>query len=195
MHGRAALEPIDAAGGPLVADDPDSEDALFGLVRTWVEESNGMAHVVTVDGPARDAIVSAASGPVDGAEVPFPDALALMGWAGANGGAYGSRRGGPVGRSAAWAAVAAIADLEWPPPPDELAAAGNRLEWWRWEPRKQVGGWHLGLAVADPSESLAWAVNGRDELDEGAADTRDSKQPLVPGPEYSAGEEEPRAER
>jgi hypothetical protein len=164
------LQPVAVTEGSAQADDPDSEDALFGLVRTWVEESNGMAHVATVDGSARDAIVAVASGPVDGAQVTFAEALALMGWAGANGGAYGSRRGGPVGRSAAWAAVAALADLEWPPRPPDIEAAGARLEWWRWEPHGLLGGWHLGLAAADPAESLAWAISGHDEGDEKAVE-------------------------
>lgn len=168
------LQPVTETAEAVPADDPDSEDALFGLVRTWVEESNGMAHVVTIDGSARQAIVAAASDPADGARVPFADALALMGWAGANGGAYGSRRGGPVGRSAAWAAVAALADLEWPPDPGDIEAAGARLEWWRWEPHRQLGGWQLGVAVADPTESLAWAISGLDQLDDEAVKPGDS---------------------
>ncbi|MBT8165115.1 MAG: hypothetical protein HKO63_01425 [Acidimicrobiia bacterium] len=172
--GPIPLQPIAASGEVVPADDPDSEDALFGLVRTWVEESDGLAHVVTVDGSVRDAIVSAAPGPVDGAPVTFGQALALMGWAGANGGAYGSRRGGPVGRSAAWASVAALADLEWPPSAQDVEAAGTRLEWWRWEPHGLVGGWHLGLAAADPSEGLAWAIHGRDQLNEEAIEAGDS---------------------
>ena len=169
-----SFEPIDPVGAVGPADDPDSEDALFGLVRTWVEESNGIAHVVTVEGTARAAMAAAASGPANGSQVSFSEALAWMGWAGANGGAYGSRRGGPVGRSAAWAAVAALADVDWPPDPASVEAAGARLEWWLWEPHRQLGGWNLGLAVEDPAEGLAWAISGRDELDEAAAPTSDS---------------------
>ena len=148
------------------ADDPDSEDALFGLVRTWVEESNGIAHVATVEGTAAGAVASVAAGAASGAEVDLADALAMMAWAGANGGAYGSRRGGAVGRSAAWAALAAVADLEWPADPAAVEAAGTRLEWWVWEPADRVGGWHIGLAVVDSSEGLAWAISGRDHLDD-----------------------------
>ena len=166
------LEPIDPVDDVVAADDPDSEDALFGLVRIWVEESNGMAHVVTVEGTAGAAMAAAASGPATGARVSFAEAMAWMGWAGANGGAYGSRRGGPVGRSAAWAAVAALADVDWPPDPADVEAAGAGLEWWLWEPHRQLGGWHLGLAVEDPAEGLAWAISGRDELDEEAAPKR-----------------------
>ncbi len=162
------LKPLAPAADPSQADDPDSEDALFGLVRTWVEESNGVAQVVTIEGRAVDAIGTVASGPANGAKVAFTDALAVMAWAGANGGAHGSRRGRAVGRSSAWAVVAAFADLDWPPDPAEIERAGTRLEWWRWEPRSQVGGWHLGIGAHDPTENLAWAINGRDELDETA---------------------------
>ncbi|MGI9647706.1 MAG: hypothetical protein ACR2OI_04230 [Acidimicrobiia bacterium] len=160
-----ALQPLDTEGEAERVDDPDSEDALFGLVRTWVEESNGRAHVVTVEGTAVDAIAAAASGPTDGAPIPFRSALALMAWAGANGGAYGSRRGGPVGRSAAWAAVAALADLDWPPDPTAIEASGSRLNWWWWEPHHRLGGWHLGIGVDDSREGLAWAISGRDDLE------------------------------
>ena len=133
-----------------------------------------MAHVVTVEGVAEDAIRAVASGPANGVRVEFADALALMGWAGANGGAYGSRRGGPVGRSAAWAAVAAVADIDWPPEPADIESAGAHLEWWLWEPGRRLGGWHLGLAIADRAESLAWAINGTDEVDEEAPRREDS---------------------
>jgi len=160
-----SLLPLSAAES-TPADDRDSEDALFGLVRTWVEESSGVVHVITVEGTAPAAVAAIASEEVSAAQVGFPQALAQMAWAGANGGAYGSRRGGAVGRSAAWAAVAAMADLEWPPEPAAVAGAGARLQWWLWEPDGRVGGWHLGLAIADEAEGLAWAIGGRDELDE-----------------------------
>lgn len=160
-----ALQPLNGDGERERVDDPDSEDALFGLVRTWVEESNGRAHVVTVEGKAVDAIRAVANGQVDGSAVPFREALALMAWAGANGGAYGSRRGGPVGRSAAWAVVAALADLDWPADPAEIEASGSRFNWWWWEPHSLLGGWHLGIGVDDPGEGLAWAISGRDELE------------------------------
>jgi hypothetical protein len=167
------LGPIDRAATPGEADDPDSEDALFGLVRTWVEESSGSAHVVTVEGTAPEAITSVAIGAANGAPIGFSEALAVMAWAGANGGAYGSRRGGAVGRSSAWAVVAALADIDWPPDPPEIEQAGSRLEWWRWEPRDLVSGWHLGLAAHDAEEGLAWAIGGRDELDEPEPSVRD----------------------
>lgn len=157
-----AFEPADPA------DDPESEDALFGLVRTWVEESNGVAHVATVAGSALGAMATISAGAVRGAEVTFTDALTTMSWAGANGGAYGSRRGGAVGRSVAWSVVATLADLEWPAEAAEVEAAGARLSWWLWEPEGSVEGWHLGLAAEDASEGLAWVIEARDQLDDPA---------------------------
>jgi hypothetical protein len=121
-----------------------------------------------VEGTAPDAIRAVSPGPADGAPLGFPEALGLMAWAGANGGAYGSRRGGAVGRSSGWAVVAALADLAWPPDPAEVEGAGARLSWWRWEPHRRIGGWHLGIAAHDPEEGLAWAISGRDQLDEEA---------------------------
>ena len=168
-----AMESI-GPGEPVIADDADSEDALFGLVRTWVEESNGLAHVGTVEGSAVDAIAAVCREPVVGAEVTFAQAMASMTWAGANGGAYGSRRGSAVGRSAAWAVVAALADLEWPPDPGEVAAGGAAMSWWLWEPQSRVGGWHLGVAAADEAEGLAWAIHARDELEQSAVGPEDS---------------------
>ncbi|MBT8203010.1 MAG: hypothetical protein KJO87_06885, partial [Acidimicrobiia bacterium] len=100
-----ALQPLPPAGDAPVADDPESEDALFGVVRTWVEESNGTAEVATVEGPAPAAVRALGFEAGDAAPVGFDTALAFLAWAGANGGAHGSRRGTPVGRSAAWAVV------------------------------------------------------------------------------------------
>ena len=162
-----AMEAI-GPGEFLVADDADSEDALFGLVRTWVEESNGLAHVATVEGGAVDAIAAVCREPVVGAEVTFARAMSSMTWAGATGGAYGSRRGSAVGRAAAWAVVAALADLDWPPDPGELAARGAGMSWWLWEPQSRVGGWHLGVAAVEAAEGLAWAIHARDELEQSA---------------------------
>ncbi|MBT8217808.1 MAG: hypothetical protein HKN74_00760 [Acidimicrobiia bacterium] len=160
-----ALQPLPPAGDAPVADDPESEDALFGVVRTWVEESNGTAEVATVEGPAPAAVRALGFEAGDAAPVGFDTALAFLAWAGANGGAHGSRRGTPVGRSAAWAVVAALADLEWPADPDQVGRAGTALEWWLWAPSGLVGGWHLGLAVSDVTEGLAWAIHARDQLE------------------------------
>ncbi len=168
-----AMEALDVPG-PVIADDADSEDALFGLVRTWVEESNGLAHVATVEGAAQAAIGAVCRRPVVAAEVAFAPAMAAMAWAGANGGAYGSRRGSAVGRSAAWAVVATLADLDWPPDPGELERVGADMSWWLWEPRSRVGGWHLGVAAADAAEGLAWAIYAHDELDQSAVEPEGS---------------------
>ena len=104
-------------------------------------------------------VTACRASPLSGAE-----AMAWMAWAGASGGAYGRRRGGPAGRFAAWWAVAALAGLDWPTPADEVAAALDDLEWWLWEPDDAVAGWSLRLAVADPTDGLAWALNAFDSF-------------------------------
>jgi len=91
------------------------------------------------------------------------EALAVLQWAGASGGAYGRRRGGAAGRFSAWWAATAVAGLDWPPDPGELGEAVGELDWYRWSPPGAETGWVLRLAVADPLDGLAWAVEAVDQ--------------------------------
>src|SRR6202011_233139 len=63
------------------------------------------------------------------------DAMALMAWGGAGGGAHGRRRGAAPGRFAAWWALAAMGGLldEWPVAPAELADVLQALDWYVWD--------------------------------------------------------------
>lgn len=92
-------------------------------------------------------------------------AMGLLAWAGAGGGAHGRRRGAAAGRSAAWWAAAALTDLDWPPDPDELGEALGELRWYRWEPRQLAGGWHLHLAVESPVDGWAAVIAAEDQSD------------------------------
>jgi hypothetical protein len=58
--------------------------------------------------------------------------------------------------------LAALLDLDWPPPPEALAAELERLEWFLWSDRTPGTGWVLRLAVEDPDEGLAWALGAVD---------------------------------
>jgi hypothetical protein len=89
-------------------------------------------------------------------------ALARMAWAAASGGAYGVRRGAALGRFDAWWAAAALAGLEWPPDPDELGRALERLGWWCWDDGMPASGWHLRLVAADPAAGWAAALDAAD---------------------------------
>ena len=153
-------------GEPL--EDLDSEEALYALGRTWAEESNGSASVSAVRGNA-GAAVSALADDARWALVEFEVALAHMAWAGASGGAHGARRGAAVGRSTAWGAVAALADVEWPPTPSELLEFGREARWHVWAPVGHAGGWGLGVAVDHGADEYAWAVWAQDAADEDEA--------------------------
>ena len=150
---------------PNRLEDLDSEEALYALVRTWAEESNGVTDVASAEGPALGAIALLTGSPVTAHEVSFTRALAHMAWAGASGGAHGSRRGAPVGRSLAWAVVATLADLD-STDPAEVADVGVNLHWMLWHPAGAARGWEFHLAVEDPRAGYAWAIQAVDTRDD-----------------------------
>jgi hypothetical protein len=148
----------------LRLDEDDALEALLGLVAPWTEQSNGRADGCTVEGSALDAIRTLGPHRVRAAEIDGGEALALMAWTGASGGAYGRRRGTPVGRMHTWWALAALLGLDEIDDPGELGAGLGELRWWRWDPGDQIGGWAFHLAVEDPEEGLAWAVSAVDAV-------------------------------
>jgi hypothetical protein len=152
------LEPVTA-----VADD-EAADGLLSVVAHWVEESTGRAEAVTVEGTALTAVRLLGPHRVRCAEIDLRRAMALMAWAGASGGAQGRRRGTPVGRAAAWWALASLLgmDDEWPPDPHALGREAGSLRWVEWDPGERVGGWSFYLAAEDPLDGLAWAVSAVD---------------------------------
>ncbi len=141
-------------------EDIESEDALFELVRPWVDQSNGAAGIVAIEGSAEAAVTALGASKAVGAVVTFEIALAHMAWAAASGGAYGTRRGNPVGRSHAWYAAATLLDLD----PEELPMARERARWLLWRSPDQIAGWELGLAVEH--DGLAWALYAHDRVDD-----------------------------
>jgi hypothetical protein len=167
---RRELGPARALGGgnaDALDEDPGTE-ALEDVVETWIRESSGQVRSLVVAGPAETALArllaeqdqppDATLGPLSPAE-----ALALLQWAGASGGAYGHRRGGARGRFAAWSAAAALAGLDWPAEEAALGEAIRELTWYRWRPATgRETGWVLRLAVEDPVDGLAWAVDATD---------------------------------
>jgi hypothetical protein len=161
---RPAAAELPAPG--RVVDDGVAEDALYALVRPWVEQSNGTAEAVAVEGDAVSAIRAIGPSRARIAPLSFAEALHHMAWTAASGGAYGRRRGTPVGRAAAWWVVAALAGIEdeWPGDPDDLGAAGERLRWFLWDPGAGVGGWACHLAIEDPADGLAWALSAVDAM-------------------------------
>ena len=147
-------------GRATVRADPDATSALTELAGAWTKESNGRAEALAVRGRAADAVRALGAPVVRMVEVTAPDALALMGWTAASGGAHGRRRGAAAGRFSVWWTLAGLAGLvdEWPIEPDELGEVAADLRFYCWDAGEPETGWVLRLAIEDPAESLAWAV-------------------------------------
>lgn len=150
----------------------DGSRALSDAVRHWRTASEGTVASAGVEGTALDAVAAVLTreGSATAArwkEVPLADAIALLAWAASSGGARGRRRGAATGRFEAWWALATLTlqDDLWPLDPGPAAAA---LRWWIWEPGGDVGGrapgWVCRLAVEDPVDGLAWALDAVDRL-------------------------------
>ena len=144
------------------AEEDDAVHALLDLVRPWSDESSGRAVAVAVEGNALEAVAALGPRRARVSEATLEQALAAMAWAGASGGAFGRRRGGPVGRSGAWWVLTALLGYDEPPTEREWGTEGRDLEWVLWDPGDQVGGWSLHLAIADPDDGLAWAMSAVD---------------------------------
>lgn len=159
---RPVVLPIDEARD---VGDPLTEDALNELTRPWTTESNGRADATTVAGDALDAIAAlgvpqARISPLAGSQ-----ALEIMAWTAASGGAHGRRRGMAAGRFNAWWALASLAGLadDWPLPPDDLGRALDDLAFSTWDTAEPEMGWSFRLAVVDPERGLAWAAMANDQ--------------------------------
>jgi hypothetical protein len=139
--------------------DADEAIAMRALVATWLTDSNGRADVVAVEGSALTAIAALAEPDARVAEMSVADAMALMAWVGASGGAEGRRRGMAWGRFLAWECAAALAgvDIE-----DDVGAAADELRWFVWDTGIVETGWALRLAVEDPDGGCAWALAATD---------------------------------
>ncbi len=153
----------DRAVEPL--DDPEAARALAELAAAWKQESNGTVDTSCVAGDAPAAI--AALGPVDDLRMGVispAEALVVMAWAAASGGAHGRRRGMAYGRFSAWWAVAALVGGldDWPFDPEEMGEAAADLRWFRWDGGEPATGWSLRLAVEDRHRGRAWAVGATD---------------------------------
>jgi hypothetical protein len=114
-----------------------------------------------VNGEATVAIAAVCPDASAMAPVTAADALAIMAWAAASGGATGRRRGMARGRFDAWWTVAALGgcDDDWPLDPDEMGEVAASLDWWVFTNPSAPAGWNLRLAVADPVDGLAWAID------------------------------------
>jgi hypothetical protein len=158
---RPVVLPIDET---RLAGDPLTTEALAELTRPWTTESNGRSDTVCVAGDALDAIAAlgvpeARVSPIIGAQ-----AVEIMAWTAASGGAHGRRRGMAAGRFNAWWTVASLSGLAdgWPVDVDALAEALDDLAFFAWDSAEPEMGWSFRLAVTDPERGLAWAAVAND---------------------------------
>lgn len=143
--------------------DEGPAEALLDLIRPWLDESDGHAEALQVTGSALEAVRALGPHRARVAEVTLQEAMQVMVWSGASGGAFGKRRGTPIGRSGAWWALAQVLGYDETPEPDALAEAAE-LRWVLWDPGDQVGGWGLHLAVEDRDQGVAWAISAVDMM-------------------------------
>jgi hypothetical protein len=144
--------------------DEAANEAWYELVRPWVEESNGRFEAVAVEGDGPSAIRALGPRSVGLAELTAQQALAVMAWTGSGGGAYGRRRGTPIGRLNAWWVLATLGDVEdGAGDPEQMGDAIAALRWYQWDPGDRVSGWGLHLAAEDPAAGIAWAVSAVDD--------------------------------
>jgi hypothetical protein len=183
---RPALQPACLPAAGRAVDDEESIEALLELARPWVEQSNGRAEAVVVEGRGEEAIAALGQEEVGLALLTGAEAMAWMAWAGASGGAYGRRRGAASGRLAAWWAVATVAGLAWPPRSDEMERAVGATRWLAWEPPGAGVRWSLHLAGDLPGEGLAFAVaavdSRREGEEEGEEEHAGAQQPAPASP-------------
>lgn len=156
------LEPRPLPDPAEPIDDAESVEALLDIGTVWAQQSNGSARAVAVAGSADEAIAALGHDRCRLVPVEAGRAMGLLAWAASDGGAYGRRRGSPVGRFAVWWAVATLADLGWPPTSDQIGQAAARLQWTVWEPAGFAGGWAACVAIGFADEAVAWALEALD---------------------------------
>jgi len=145
-------------------EDEEVHRTLGSLVDVWVSRSNGAVEITTGDGSAPGAITNLGFEEFQMGEISLSQAVATMAWAAASGGARGRRRGAAFGRFAAWTAASTLADIEWPPDPDELGEAASELRWFLWQPSFVKKGWSLHLAI-ESKEGWAAAIAATDLIE------------------------------
>lgn len=94
-----AIHSQSTAGTPdpfELIDDEESRVALMGLVDVWVSQSNGTVEVRTVEGSAAGAVTALGYEEFTIAKVNAAEAMAMMAWAAASGGANGRAEGVPL---------------------------------------------------------------------------------------------------
>jgi hypothetical protein len=158
----SGLRPVVPVHTARLESDPGIE-ALAGVVKPWIEQSTGRADVVVVDGDLEAALGALGVPSPAATELDLSSALAWLGWAAASGAAHGRRRGAASGRFETWWALAVIADMEFPPEPDDFADVLSEFVFHWWSDGIDEG-WRLNLAITDPEIGRTWAITAIDAL-------------------------------
>lgn len=146
-------------------DDDETENAVRELFSAWTTESNGSVRVTVVDGSATDALSAHGIRDVRIEPLQSQHALSLLAWAGASGGAHGSRRGGATGRFGIWWLCAAITDTidDWPLTEIESHEAFASLQWHHFASANvSRHGWNVQLVVHDPENDISVCIDAHD---------------------------------
>lgn len=152
-------------GEPL--DDPETVAAFRMMTEPWTRQSNGSARCVVAEGGMEEALHALGVDECRGVEINHGQALEVLAWAAADGGAHGRRRGLATGRSNAWWFLAVFTGLHdsWPCDPDEFGDVLAGLSWWLWSPTHgDAPGWNVHLVVVDNDEGLSCGVVAHDHL-------------------------------
>lgn len=162
---KSPLRTVPIEPGPVV-EDPEVESLLLDLVTPWVAESNGAARVAIVEAGATGAASHLTYDSFLIGELEPAEAMRLIAWAAASGGAHGRRRGAAYGRFMAFYTVAVLGDLGWPARVEDIGDAVARLRWFRWDEGQPEEGWALRLAVEHPDDGWAAAIAATDVVEE-----------------------------
>ena len=143
-------------------DDTETQVAFAQMVEMWTDQSNGRSEVTCVEGSASDAIAATGAGRARTREMSSAQALDVLMWAGASGGAHGRRRGSATGRFSLWWLLSAIVDVEWSDGLSEFGRMVSQLRWFEWDSWEPSTGWELRLATECSETGFSWAFSAID---------------------------------
>lgn len=153
---------IELATSFELLDDPETTLAFAQLVEMWTEKSNGRSEVTCVEGSAIDAISATGARRARSRALSTHEALDLLLWAGASGGAHGRRRGAATGRFSVWWLLSALVDCEWTSDLSQYSREVEQLQWMEWDAWEPATGWELRLAVEHATSGVSWSFTASD---------------------------------
>jgi hypothetical protein len=136
------------------------------LVGAWTTSSNGTLQAGAARGDETHALASLDIASATLRALQPAQALSLLAWAGASGGAFGRRRGAAAGRDSAWWLLGALSGRsdQWPLASDEIGDVLHSLKWSWFDADESPTGWQLQLVIVDEQRGLSWAINARDSV-------------------------------